>query len=137
MSKNLFEKSVEFVLKSEGGYVNNPADPGGETNFGISKRAYPNVDIKNLTRESAIKIYETDYWFKSGADKLPWPLCLVHFDSAVQHGNKRANDLLMSAKNDWRDYLILRIKFYNDIKNKTFLSGWINRCISLLETCNQ
>lgn len=57
-----FSKAIDFVLDNEGGYSNNPADPGGETNFGISKRAYPYLDIKNLTREEAITIYQRDYW---------------------------------------------------------------------------
>ena len=57
-----FSKAIGFVLANEGGYANNPSDPGGETNFGISKRAYPYLDIKNLTRDDAITIYERDYW---------------------------------------------------------------------------
>jgi hypothetical protein len=48
-----FDEAVKMVLKHEGGYVNHPSDPGGETNFGISKRAYPEVDIANLTEEEA------------------------------------------------------------------------------------
>ena len=51
-----FEEAVKSVLKHEGGYVNDPKDPGGETNFGISKRAFPDLDIKNLTEEDAIEI---------------------------------------------------------------------------------
>lgn len=58
-----FEKAIEFVLANEGGYEPPGSnDPGGETNFGISKRQYPWLDIKNLTREEAIAIYERDYW---------------------------------------------------------------------------
>jgi lysozyme family protein len=57
-----FQKAIDYVLANEGGYVNNPSDPGGETNFGISKRAYPFLDIKNLTREEAAVIYQRDYW---------------------------------------------------------------------------
>lgn len=57
-----FAAAVEFVLQNEGGYINDPQDPGGETNFGISRRQYPLLDIKNLTRQEAIAIYERDYW---------------------------------------------------------------------------
>lgn len=57
-----FSKAIDFLLANEGGYSNNPADPGGETNFGISRRAYPFLDIKNLTRDEAIAIYQRDYW---------------------------------------------------------------------------
>lgn len=54
-------QAIAKVLNHEGGYADNPNDPGGETNFGISKRAYPDLDIKNLTREKAMAIYQRDY----------------------------------------------------------------------------
>lgn len=57
-----FGPAITYVLQNEKGYVNDAADPGGETNFGITKRQYPNLDIKNLTREQAIAIYERDFW---------------------------------------------------------------------------
>jgi lysozyme family protein len=57
-----FAAAVDYVLANEGGYVNDAADPGGETNFGISKRQYPLLDIRNLTRDDAIAIYKRDYW---------------------------------------------------------------------------
>ena len=46
-----FEDAIEFVLLHEGGYSWDPKDPGGETRFGISKKSYPNLNIKNLTEE--------------------------------------------------------------------------------------
>ena len=45
-----FNKIIEVVIKHEGGYVNDPNDLGGETKYGITKRFYPDVDIKNLTK---------------------------------------------------------------------------------------
>jgi hypothetical protein len=60
--KTTFEEIIEIVLEHEGGYVNDPDDAGGETKYGIAKRWYPDVDIKNLTKEQAKKIYHTDYW---------------------------------------------------------------------------
>lgn len=57
-----FNQAIQVVLANEGGYSFNPADPGGETNFGISKRAYPNLDIKHLTQSQAEEIYRHDYW---------------------------------------------------------------------------
>lgn len=57
-----FHIAVQVVLKQEGGYVNDPNDPGGETKFGICKRNHPNVDIANLTEEQAIEIYQQEYW---------------------------------------------------------------------------
>ena len=61
-----FAQAIGYVLANEGGYSNDPHDPGGETNFGISKRSYPFLDIKNLTREEAITIYERDFWIFGG-----------------------------------------------------------------------
>jgi lysozyme family protein len=57
-----FSLAIPIVLENEGGYVDDPNDPGGETNFGISKRSYPNVDIKGLTAATASAIYERDFW---------------------------------------------------------------------------
>ena len=59
-----FDDIIEIVLEHEGGYVNDPDDPGGETNFGIAKRSHPDVDIANLTKEDAKIIYYQDYWMK-------------------------------------------------------------------------
>jgi lysozyme family protein len=81
-----FEVAVKHVLKFEGGYVDDPLDPGGETKFGISKRAYPDLDIKNLTKQEAREIYRRDYWDKVSCDELPAKLRLIVFDAAVNHG---------------------------------------------------
>lgn len=57
-----FDLAISIVLKNEGGYKDDPSDPGGETKYGISKRSYPQVDIKNLTEEEASAIYLRDFW---------------------------------------------------------------------------
>jgi lysozyme family protein len=67
----------------EGGYVNNPADPGGETKYGISKRSYPGEDIKNMTLDRAKQLYARDYWGPAGCDALPDVLKFEMFDLAV------------------------------------------------------
>lgn len=74
--------------------MNDPHDPGGETNFGISKRSYPNLDIRNLTADDAVRIYRQDYWLPAGCDKLPAPLALLVFDTAVNMGLGAAAKLL-------------------------------------------
>lgn len=74
----------------EGRYTNNPHDPGGETNWGISKRAYPNVDIKNLTRNDAKVIYEIDFWDRINANSLPKGVTFQLFDFAVNSGIETA-----------------------------------------------
>ena len=64
-----FKDAVKIILKHEGGYVNDPVDPGGETNMGISKRAYPYLNIKELTKKDAEDIYFKDYWLKAKVKK--------------------------------------------------------------------
>jgi lysozyme family protein len=85
-----FNTAFSILIGHEGGYVNDPADPGGETKFGISKRAYPDVDIANLTIEQAQAIYKKDYWDAIEADKLPDEVRFSIFDAAVNSGVTRA-----------------------------------------------
>lgn len=85
------------TVGSEGGYVNNPKDPGGETKFGISKNAYPNVNIAALTRDDAMAIYFRDYWTALQLDNLASMIAFQVFDAAVNHGLKVAVILLQSA----------------------------------------
>lgn len=92
-----FEQAIERVLSHEGGYVNNPADPGGETQWGISKRSYPNVDIKNLTRGQAIEIYRKDFWEKVNADELYDGVAYQSLDFAVNSGVSTAIRYLQRA----------------------------------------
>lgn len=92
-----FEKAVEHILAFEGGYVFDSHDPGGETNYGISKRAYPNLDIKNLTRQAAISIYFADYWQPIKPLLIPERLRLCVFDCAVNQGLDRAIKLMQGA----------------------------------------
>lgn len=90
-----FQQAVEFVLSEEGGYSNDPQDPGGETNFGISKRAYPGLNIASLTRREAIDIYRRDYWDRLPA--LPPGIAVAVFDFAVNAGMSRAIKTLQMA----------------------------------------
>lgn len=97
---NRFDDAVELVLHHERGYSNNPNDAGKETNFGISKHTYPDLDIKNLTREKAIEIYRTDFWYKGHFDRICYtPLCIKAFDLSVNMGIKEAIVLLQKAFN--------------------------------------
>ena len=131
--KETWEKAIEFVLKWEGGYVFNPDDPGGETNFGISKRAHPELDIKNLTKEHAVVIYKKGYWGPIEGDLLPWPLDMIMFDTSVNCGVSRAIWFHDHAKS-WVEYLFARIRFYVGLKRADiFLRGWVNRVLDLYE----
>ena len=126
-----FGVAVDFVLKWEGGYVNDPNDLGGETKYGISSRAYPYLDIKNLTIEDAKKIYYEDYWLKAGCDELAPPFDIIIFDTAVNMGRGMANKLLDECSG-WEDYLLRRLYTYSKFKQAPrYFRGWANRVLSL------
>jgi hypothetical protein len=142
--KENFHHAMVHVFEHEGGYSNDPDDPGGETNYGISKRYHPNVDIKNLTKEDAQTIYLTEYWLPNGCDDLPFPLDVIHFDSCINPGAKASGIFLYMARGQsdpsWQSvtYLDLRIRYYlrkireNPVKLK-YIQGWMDRCLDLLE----
>ena len=77
-----FNRAVAHILQFEGGYTFNSHDPGGETHYGISKRVYPHVDIKNLTKQQAVDIYFNDYWKPLKPLLLPTRLRLCGFDGS-------------------------------------------------------
>jgi lysozyme family protein len=100
MSEQAFTDQIPKTLAFEGGYGDDPADPGGETNFGISKAAYPDVDIANLTRDDAIDIYHQDYWLHPRIDQLPDSVAGKVFDMAVNMGPVTAIRLWQGCLND-------------------------------------
>lgn len=106
MMSNDFDRAFGIVVGHEGGYVNDPQDPGGETNYGISKRAHPDVDIANLTLDGAKAIYRGDYWAQCRCAELPWPLNLYVFDAAVNQGVTVAIKLLQKAVDVAQDGII-------------------------------
>jgi lysozyme family protein len=99
MAKDPFEIAMSFVLPHEGGYSNDPNDPGGETKYGISKRAFPNLDIANLTEAQARDIYRQKYWDKLWLGQVPPAVALVVMDTAVNTGLPTASLLLQKAFN--------------------------------------
>ena len=154
----VFAIALAHVLQYEGGYSNDPRDPGGETNFGISKRSYPNVDIKNLTKESAGEIYWKDYWVACKCDELPPKIAAIVFDMAVNQGVSTAKQILQKALNVKvdgnigpktlaaaveattqqkvvRDIACLRVEKYLSMNNpteETYEKGWIKRLIATI-----
>ena len=93
-----FQAAVAWVIGQEGGYTNDPGDPGNwtggavgsgqcnGTNFGISAAAYPTLDIAGMTEAEAEAIYAEDYWTPIQGDSLPSGLALVVLDAAVNSG---------------------------------------------------
>ena len=90
-----FQQAIRITLQNEGGLVNNPADPGGLTKFGISQRSYPTLDIRNLTVAQATAIYYRDFWSKYPYDQIIFvPLACKVFDTCVNLGQARGIKLL-------------------------------------------
>ena len=150
----MFDQAVNVILKHEGGLVNNPNDPGGITNFGISKRSYPEVDIYNLTKEQAKEIYERDYWKPLRLYMIDNAnVCLELFDFSVNAGLSRAvkmaqklagtkedgqlGGITANAINEFEGDFVKafkhsRIIYYESLARnnhnlKMFLNGWLNR----------
>ena len=95
-----FLQAVEVVLAHEGGYVNDPTDPGGETKYGISKRSYPRLDIKNLTIEDAKGIYYRDWWLRYRYNEMAdLTVATKVLDLSVNMGAVNAHRILQRAAN--------------------------------------
>ena len=96
--KSNYDKCLETILHHEGGYVNHPKDPGGETNLGVTKRVYQEhggtKDMKDLLVEDVAPIYKKGYWDKMKGDDLPGGLDLCVFDFGVNAGPGRAAKFL-------------------------------------------
>ena len=92
----------------EGGatITDDPDDPGGLTKWGISQRAHPGVDIRNLTYDQAREIYRADYWLRCRCDLFPPPLAFALFDSAVNQGPTKAIQLLQRALRVYPDGIV-------------------------------
>lgn len=130
-----FDAAVERVLTAEGGYVNDPNDNGGATNYGISSAANPDVDVKNLTPEQAKAIYRERYWNAINADSLPAALRATAFDAAVNQGVGWTRKALAQSGGDPAAFNALRRQRYDQIvqsdpSQRKFYRGWMNRLAS-------
>jgi len=154
-----FDEIIEVVLHHEGGYVNDPKDPGGETNFGIAKRSHPDVDIANLDKQGAKEIYKVHYWYKNKVDDMPDQLKHIYFDMCVNQGKGRAVKILQKAANAKGADLVVdgglgpktisamdgvelervrayRVKYYADLVTRKpdlerFYFGWYRRALEV------
>ena len=103
--QNNFKECLDLVLKSEGGYVNNPADPGGMTNLGVTKRVWEEYtghgadekEMRSLTPEKVAPLYEQKYWRPCYGEVLPRGLDFVVFSMGVNAGPGRAVKLLQQS----------------------------------------
>ena len=98
--KSNYDKCLKTILHHEGGYVNHPKDPGGETNLGVTKRVYQEhggtKDMKDLLVEDVASIYKKGYWDKMKGDDLPGGLDLCVFDFGVNAGPGRSAKYLQT-----------------------------------------
>lgn len=154
---DVFDKGLDFILAAEGGYVNDQYDPGGETKFGISKKAYPHLDIANITLEDARTIYYRDYWLQSGAkvSDISPELAMILFDTAVNMGTGTAVKFLQRTLRIKEDgiigeetraalergnlediiqwYMVNRILRYSELTTwSRYRRGWLKRAMGLL-----
>ena len=94
MAYDNWRHCLEMILHHEGGYVDHPDDPGGETNLGVTKKVYEDwggtKDMKDLTVEDVEPIYLENYWNRVKGDDLPSGLDLCVFDFGVNAGTGRA-----------------------------------------------
>jgi len=113
--ENNFNECLKKVLGHEGGYVNHPDDPGGETNLGVTKRVYSNwtsendlvvKDMKDITVDDVSPIYKLSYWQKAKCDHLPIGVDYVIFDMSVNHGVSRASKFLQGVVGAEKDGII-------------------------------
>lgn len=151
-----FAEAVFLTLQHEDGYSDDPNDPGGETNFGITKRSYPYINIRKLTLDKARHIYRRDFWEAPGYYGIEdCKLACKVFDLSVTMGTARATRLLqmaanllgsklavdgiigpntLGAVNNFRypDALLAALKYlaagyYVSLEQPRYLTGWLNR----------
>lgn len=158
MTAIIWNSAFDLLMMNEGGYVNNCNDKGGETKYGISKKAYPNEDICNLTLDRAKEIYRRDYWARCKCDYLPDALSVAVFDFAVNSGVSRAIKYLQASlgvkadgiignqtigaanrlaiKDVLTDYMNRRLTFLTGLKDfKYFGKGWVKRVERVKNFC--
>ena len=152
--KDNFDECLKMLLHHEGGYVNHPSDPGGETNLGVTKKVYQEwggtKDMKDLTVEDVAPIYKKNYWDRCKCDDLESGVDWVVFDWAVNSGTGRSAKAIQKICGASQDgaigpktlaligtqntqYVIdefgkIRQDFYESLKTfDTFGRGWTRR----------
>lgn len=96
-----FDIAFDRLIGHEGGYVNHPSDPGGETKYGVTRRTARaegyTGHMRELTRHEAKQIYKSAYWNRAQADRYDFAIAFQLFDSAVNHGIGQAIRFLQRA----------------------------------------
>lgn len=154
------ENIIDLIIEVEGGakLVDDPRDPGGLTRYGISQRAFPAEDIRNLNIERARQLYRIHYWDAIRGDELPWGYALAMFDCAVNQGTWVAVKLMQRSLGITDDgvlgpitlrtllatnvidvlpeYMDRRLKRYSETPNyDRFGRGWRKRLFHISMLC--
>lgn len=130
MARQNFQKTTDWLLVHEGGYVNHPKDPGGATNFGVIQRTYdayrqrmgkPKQSVRHIAKEEVWDIYKSQYWDAIHGDLLPDGLDYAVYDFAVNSGPKRAVQFLqrlLHVKDDGivGNHTLAAIRGHNNIQ---------------------
>jgi lysozyme family protein len=157
---DLFPAALAFVLLKEGGarVTDDPDDPGGLTKYGISQRAYPRLDIRNLTEAQASSVYRADYWTPAGCADVPGSIGIMLFDIAVNQGRGTAAKLLQEAaglvpdgkigprtlaavtrkhpRDMLEEFTVRRLMHYATTRNfDKYGLGWNRRAVECLTLC--
>ena len=160
MTGKVWDSAFRLLLENEGGLVDDKNDSGGITKYGISKKAYPNLDIPSLTLWQAQDIYRRDYWERCKCDYIPDALSVAVFDFAVNSGIKTAIKKLQIAlgvtadgiignqtvgvcnrlpvKKVLDDYMDLRLDYLMSLpKWKYYGNGWGKRVERTKKKCEE
>lgn len=142
MNQN-FAEALQFVLKSEGGFVDNPKDPGGMTNLGVTKATweewvgYPVTEktMRALTPADVAPMYRRKYWDKTNADDLPSGIDYCVMDTAINSGPGRAIKFLQGCLGLDMDGIIgpATLKAVGSVDCKEFISDYAKRRLSYLQ----
>lgn len=145
--KELFKKALAFVLKWEGGFVDDPDDKGGTTNKGITQNTYnaylkqkglPQKSVKNITQSEVEAIYYSRYWIAAKCNTMTKQFAVLAFDTAVNMGVGRVSQFLKAAEYKFPEkFISAREAKYREFaqygNQKKFLNGWLNRLNALKE----
>lgn len=127
-----FQTAVALVLNHEGGYQQGlPNDPGGETNYGISKRWHPDLDIKSLTPQQASDIYQKQYWTPAMEQEGDQRMTNALLDTAVSQGPATAAELYQQFGHSIKEYQLARLLRYASLGKTQFNHAWFMRTLDV------
>lgn len=147
LDDTFFERALQWVLLHEGGYVDDPADPGGATNYGITQRIYDAwrrrqglapKPVREITPQEVHDIYKAFYWepIQGQVERWAQAIALILFDTRVHHSFKTyealSAQLWLQGVSGYRDARTRHFQNLAQGPRKKFLKGWLNRLQALL-----